>query len=300
MKSLTTFAMLFVAGSLSFAQTVSTTKAPANENSDSSVRAASATTTSTTSAEVKPENSSDTVKPSFGIKSFSDFARIENRNAGTTSPTGGQILNAKLDLYVGYVGKAGWGAMFDFAQYRQEFNDSNLDKWVAGDPYITLLHPDFYNNDTLRLYGFFRTYIPYTTSSKKLDYHHHAYFIEASYEMGGERVLENELVPRAFLANKYAPTDSNFYVEDTITFTQRLGKWARVGAGNWFQMEQHKKTATGYTSELFPYFDYILGKSSYIGTKVFLPIFAQNVVWDGPTKATTNQARLELYFQAGL
>lgn len=292
--------MFMIAGSIGFAQTVSTSVRPV-ENTDSSTRADSASAVSTSSAEIKPElKKNESVKPILGIKSYSDFARFENRNDDASKPTGGQVLNAKLDLYAGYVGKAGWGAIFDIAQYRQEYNDSNLDKWAFADPYISLVHPDFYNDDTFRLYGFFRTYIPFTNRSKSLNIHHHAYYSEMSYELGAERLVENEFVPRFFVADHYAADDVNFMVEDTVTVTQRLGHWGRVGLGNWFQMEQHSQTPTGYTSELFPYFDYLIGKTAYVGSRIYLPIYAKNIVWDGPTHATTNQARLELYFQAGL
>lgn len=236
----------------------------------------------------------------LGFKSYNDTGRFEYLKDNAKGPTKGQTFNGKQEVFLGYKGTSGWGGYVQLTQYRYEFNDSSLNKWSVSDPSVSLIHPDLYNDGTLKVSGLVRTYIPHTDRSKNQNIRHYAYYSTQLYALGQGRDLFNQLIPRWFAAGRYNDGDTRFYVENRTVFTQKLNSWARWGIGNWLQMEQHAATATGYVDEVIPQFDFILNQNVFFGPRLSLPIFSQNSVYDGPRNATFEQARGELYFQATL
>lgn len=236
----------------------------------------------------------------LGFKSTNDGARFETANNNAKSATKGKIYNGKQELFAGYALANGFGSYVQFTQYRQQFNDSSLDKWSVSDPSLSLLHPDFYASPFFKTGGLIRAYMPYTAGSKQRNVRQYAYYSNSVFFLDGGSEVSNQLIPRWFVADAYADTDTNFYVENRVTYSQKIGTWGRWGVANWSQWEQHSKTSPGFTSEMIPLFDFLLSKTVFVGPRILLPIAAKNVVYDGPTNATLEQGKLELYFQATL
>ncbi|MBL7669833.1 MAG: hypothetical protein JNM39_05055 [Bdellovibrionaceae bacterium] len=219
---------------------------------------------------------------------------------GKTDRIGVPNFNGKQEITLGYRFLNGWGANLQAAQTRKEYRDSALNKWSVGDPSFSLLHPDLYKDDRLTISGYFRAYIPWTNGSKKQDVRQYAYYATQNYKFDNGFELTNQLIPRFLAANKFRPEDPRFYIEDRLALTRNLGTWGRWGVGQWAQLEMHSGTETGYSIELVPQFDFLIGKNTSLGPRFYMPIFAQNAVIDGPKDATLDEAKAELYFQTSL
>ncbi|RYZ86002.1 MAG: hypothetical protein EOP06_15335 [Proteobacteria bacterium] len=236
----------------------------------------------------------------LGLKSYNASARFEYRNDDATGPNKGQIYNGKQEAFLGYKAGNSWGAYGQFTQYRLQYNDSALNKWSLSDPSLSILHPDLFNNGIVKISGLARAYVPITDRSKRLGIRQFAYYSNLNYDVGNGHEISHQSVPRFFAADTYGDADTRFVLEDRLTYSYKIGKWGRAGVSNWFQFEQHAATKPGYTSEVIPQFDYMISPSMFIGPRVYLPIFAQNKVYDGPSNATFEQSKVELYLQATL
>ncbi len=235
--------------------------------------------------------------PSFllGLKSYDDSGRF-----GVLNDPKEKTFSGKQEAFLGYRFQSGWGGFVQGTQYRYQYNDSTLNKWSAGDTSVSLVHPDIYNDGTLKILGLVRAYIPQTDRSISKNIRQYAYYSTQLYALGKGRDLFNQAIPRWFVADRYAPTDTTFYAEDRTVYTEKLASWARWGIGNYLQYEKHSVSDDGYTDEIIPQFDFIINSSFYFGPRLSLPVFSQNSVYDGPKNATWEQARAELFFQVTL
>jgi hypothetical protein len=276
------------------------------QQSSASIPAANATgaaaaETTTVSAEKTPKAVpavSSTLL--LGFKSYNTSARVGYMRDTETSPTKGRIYNGKQEAFLGYRFENQWGGFVQATQYKQQYNNSQLDRWSVSDPSLTLIHPDLYDNGFLHVTGQLRGYLPYTDRSKTLDIRQYAYYSNQIFSLGNGQEVFNQVVPRYFAANSYAPGDTTWYLEDRVIFTKKINSWCKLGLGNWLQIEQHSATATGYSDEVIPQVDFLISRNFSFGPRISLPIFALNAVYDGPKNATFEEARGELFFQATL
>jgi hypothetical protein len=236
----------------------------------------------------------------LGFKSYNTSARVRYLQDDTSGANKGQTYNGKQEFFVGYKFANDWGGFFQAAQSRLQYNDSTLDRWATNDPSLTLLHPDFFDNGFLRLRGQLRGYLAYTDRSKAQNIQQVAYYFTQILALGNGQELFNQVVPRYFGASTYKATDTNFLLENRTIYTKKINSWCKLGLGNWFQAEQHAGTPTGYSSEVIPQVDFVLNSNLSFGPRMYLPVFSQNVVYDGPRNATLDEARGELFIQASL
>lgn len=268
----------------------------------SSVSAAQTNTTApagslSVSAEKPPKTSSSLL---LGLKSYNSTARVAYLQDDATSPTKGQTYNGKQEVFLGYKFDNEWGGFAQVTQYRQQYNNSNLDRWSSGDPSLTLLHPNLFDNGAVRVLGQFRAYLPYTDRSKNQNIRQFAYYSTQIFALGNGQEIFNQVIPRYFAADKYNDADTTWYVENRTIYTKKISSWCKLGIGNWLQIENHSATTTGYTSEVIPQVDFLVSSNITFGPRVALPIYSQNSVYDGPKNATLQEARGELFFQATL
>lgn len=269
-----------------------------NAQAQTNATASAPTTTLSVTAEKQPPGRTSSFL--LGFKSYNSSARVANLEDDAKAPSKGQVYNGKQEVFVGYRFANDWGGYVQTSQTRQQYNDRNLNRWSSGDPSFTLLHPDFYDSGFLRLRGQFRAYLPYTERSKNQNIQQVAYYFTQIFALGNGQEVFNQVTPRYFGAETYKDTDTTWYFENRTIYTKKLNSWCKLGLGNWLQIEQHQGTATGYASEVIPQVDFMIGSNITFGPRISLPIYSQNVVYDGPKNATLDEARGELFFQASL
>lgn len=262
--------------------------------------AAATTETSTSTLEKKSSSGPSRSQIILGIKSTNDTGRFAVLNDNAKSPSKGLTLNGKQEIFAGYKMRNNWGAFVQMTQYRREFNEPTLNKWVVADPSLSLIHPDLYQSDSLTIKGLFRAYAPYTDRSKSQNIRQYAYYSTQILKIANGAEINNQLIPRLFAADQYQDLDKRLYLEDRTTYTQSINSWSRWGIGQWAQVEQHANAGTGYCLEIIPQLDFVINPTTFVGPRVALPVFSQNYVYDGPQGASLDEARAELYFQMSL
>ena len=146
----------------------------------------------------------------MGFKSYNGSGRFGELNDSAKAPSKGRLYSGKQEVSAGVKFNNGWGSYLQFSQTRSEFNDSTLNKWSASDPSISLVHPDLYNNGSVKVSGMFRAYIPYTDRSRTQNIRHYAYYSNLNYLLKDGADLYNGAVIRFFPADIYKGTDTRF------------------------------------------------------------------------------------------
>lgn len=255
------------------------------------------TVTTSTPAQVKSKSSSNIL---LGFKSLNQFARFGFLNNDSSSSTKGQTFSGKQEIYGGYKFENGWGGFVQFTQYRRQYNDSAMNKWVRSDTSFSLIHPTLIDAKDVKVSGLVRSYLTETDRSVAQNIRQFAYYSTQIFTLDQGREISNFTIPRWFVASFYKDADTRFYFENYTVFTQKINSSSRWGIGNWLQIEQHAATATGYADEIVPQYDYLVSSNFFFGPRLYLPILSVNAVYDGPQNATLDQARAELFMKVSL
>jgi hypothetical protein len=268
---------------------------------DTAGAAAKDTTSITQTPEAKKSSSANSLV--LGYKSFNETGRFGyTDDAVSKDAFAGRVYKGKHEARLGYKHSSGWGGYAQMTQYRYDYKDSlnNNNKWSMSDPSITLNHPAFYADDTLKVFGSIRYYIPTTDRSKRLNTQQYSYYLDAVYSLGDGAELYNQFNPRYFSLNSYGLTDTRVRLEDFTTYTKKIGNWGRWGVGQWTQFEEHPNSPNGMTTDVFPLFDYMITSKIFLGPRVYLPVYSKDFVYDGSRSATLSNAYFQLYIQASL
>jgi len=280
---------LLVAGSMGLAQT--TTEAAPTTNMSTTVN-----------TESKPSSILDSVV--LGYKSYNDTGRFgfKDQDVSAKDAYTGRTYKGKHEAKLGYKHSSGWGVYGQMTQYRYDYsaNPNGNSKWSAADPSITLMHPTIFDNGTLKMTGYARYYVPNTDRSKALGVRQAAYYSDIVYKLAQDQEIFNEINPRMFVQDSYSATDTRVKVEDFTSYTRKIAPWGRWGVGQWTQFEQHAEAPNGLTVDVYPFFDYMVTQKIFMGPRLYMPVMAQNFVYDGSRSASWENAYWELYFQASL
>jgi|GEM_PF-2112958 len=235
-----------------------------------------------------------------GIKSQNTTGRLYEMN----NPDG-RRYQAKQEYYTGLVHKSGWGAYGQAVTSGPLYggNGQNLPgagSLGAGDPSLTVLHPDWYRGTSLTLGGQYRSYFPISDRSLDRQQHQQAYYLYTTYKMPAQWTIWNQTVPRYFIQSYYKPSDTTFYVEDLGTLTKQLTtRWA-AGVGQWTQVETHRETKTGVSVDLSGFVRYTPIQNVWIEPRLILPAYVKESVYDAAKAVSLQNARAELYAQMTL
>lgn len=242
----------------------------------------------------------------LGYKAATDSGRMSDMDV-----IGGRTAKSKNEAFAGYRFDNGWGGFFNAVNSYNSYYHQNeqitkktrtkADAWSVGDSSVTLLHPDFYKSSDLNMYGQFRYYIRTTdrTIDKEID--HFAYYFRLNAKFEGGHDIYNEVIPRYFSSTNYSDSDTTNYVEDTMIYSYKIdGTGWKIGAKSWAQVEEHKKTGTGYCLEAGPQATYNFNSHFMISPSISLPLLQSNKVFDGPRAVAMDQAYLSLFLQARL
>lgn len=242
----------------------------------------------------------------LGVKSAIDSGR-----AGEMDVVGGRLVKSKNEAYAGYRMDNGWGAFYNGVQYHYAYYHENTqinaktktaaDGFRLSDPSVTMLHPDWYKNDNLIVFGQLRYYIPTTDRSMDKKINQFAYYLRLNAKFEGGHEIYNEVIPRYFGSTNYSAADTTNYVEDTTIYNYKIdGTGWKIGAKSWAQYEEHKSTGTGYCLEAGPQASYSFNSHFSISPSVSFPLLKSNAVYDGPKAVATDQAYVSLFLQARL
>lgn len=253
------------------------------------------TQTSTTSISTATGGATVSTRVIGGIKSTNDFGRPNDVLASKN-----RNLKSKNELFLGVSTSSGWGGYGQIVQTGSRFGDSKLDKLSPGDPSLTLVHPLFISTPDLKLGGQFRQYVPASDRSVQFNIWQHAYYSRLTYVPGGRWEVYNEAVPRYFSQGGYKPEHTTFYFEDWTTLTHKTASWIRMGVGQHFQLESHHETPVGKLLEVYPFADFMITPTAFIGPRIFFPVAAQNTVADGPASVSMNNVMAEILLSATL
>ncbi len=231
-----------------------------------------------------------------GMKAYNDVGRAQQ-----TAPAGSRQFISKDEFFLGVRTQGGFGL---FGQVVQDFKNyspggKKLTGFYTDDPSISFLHP-IYTSDRLIITGLAREYFPASAWAVGGNIYEQAYYLNIVYKMKGGYDLFNQLISRYFSATNYVPSDSVFYEEYTTTLSKLLGRSVRVGLGQQTQVETHNDTPVGKTLEIFPYADFLISKTIFAGPRVYIPVAAQNSVYDAPIGVSISNVMAEFYLQATL
>jgi hypothetical protein len=270
---------------------------------------------STSYAATNSETQSSMLLPSLKAPKIGSFtikagAKIQNTAARSSDSDvksrQGRYVKVKNEYYVSGVHDSGWGLSAMGVQSGQYFSDNSINKngpsdvISEGDPSLTILHPDLYKNDNLRVWGQFRRYFAGTARTRKLGQEQYAYYLFSNYKMAHGLALFNQLTPRYFSNNHYSPADTKLYAEHYIVLTKEQANWFKYGVGAHSQIEGHEKTATGGVIEVYPLVDFVFSQNIFIEPRVYLPVYKHKEVYDSPTAVSLNNAQAEVYMQISM
>jgi hypothetical protein len=296
---------LFTFVTLATTATLLATSAYAQSSTVSVSAAESAPPASVSTTVIAPPKAS-TTNLIFGFKSANDSGRMADMDV-----KGERTAKSKNEAYLGYRFNTGWGGFYNVVNSYNSYYHQNeqltakkrtrADAWSVGDPSITLLHPDFYKNNTLIIFGQFRYYIPTTDRSVDKKINHFAYYLRMNAKFEGGHEIYNEIIPRYFGSTNYSATDTTNYVEDMTIYNYKIdGTGWKIGAKSWAQYEEHKATGTGYCLEAGPQASYSFNSNLSVTPSISFPLLKNNVVFDGPKAVATDQAYVSLFLQARL
>ncbi len=252
-----------------------------------------------------------TTSPIINTGDFSPILKLESFNASgrkgdledRDSRPSGKTFQSKNELSAGVKHKSGWGAFTKIVRTSSAYNDTKRNKSLdVGDTSFTISHPIAVFDSGLKITGAIRQYIPDSEYSKKYTFYHSAYYLYLTGNLAPRWSLFNQVTPRFFNQpnNEYKADQTRFVFEDRTNLTYQLSDNFGVGLGQWTQFEKHNKTGDGYSVEAYPLIEYKPMKNISVGGKIMMPIFAQNVVYDGPKNSDLDNAWAELSLTVAL
>lgn len=256
--------------------------------------------TGTVAAPAPKPQAAGEFKLKAGIKSSNATGRILDEKD--------ERFKQKHEYFLGAAHKSGWGGYGQLVTSGTSYNNSSKDKLSAGDPSITVLHPDFFKSETLKLSGQFRRYFAFTDRSKNREQEQYAYYFYTTYSMPGQWVLWNQIAPRYFGQAFYKVGDSMFYTDDFTTITKKMTDWFSFGFAQWTQVEWHNEAPTGTSIDLITFLKFspsiaaIAGSSANfsIEPRLVMPAHVRNTVYDAPSRVSLNSMRAEVFAQMSL
>jgi len=304
-----TVAFAMTLSQASFAQTSAATLPAANveptavESSAASTPTAAAVTAPAASA---PEASLSTPfkinAPTFGpyklragIKTTETSAR-----AYEYSEEKGKRYKQKHEYFVGASHTSGWGGYVQAVTSGTTYGDSKKDTLSAGDPSITILHPDYYKGSEVTVSGQFRRYFPVADRSVNRNQRQYAYYLYTTYKLPAKLTVWNQATPRYFDQDTYKTGDTTYYFEDVTNITKSVNSWFSYGAGQWTQVEWHEKAATGTAIDATVFAKFVPMANITIEPRFSLPVHVRNAVYDAAPSVSLNAFRAELYAQIAL
>jgi len=230
-----------------------------------------------------------------GLKSWNDSGRVRE-----LQDPKGRFLKSKNEYFLGGKSEKGWGVYGQGVEYVRQYGNTVKNTVNPGDPSVTLMHPDLYNEGRLRVWGQFREYFPVSDFSVNRSQWQQAYYSRLLFKMRKNWDIYNEVIPRYFSQSYYQANDTTFYSEDLTTLSHKQNSWFRYGLGQHSQVEFHPGTPTGNCVEVFPYAEFALSPTIFLSPRIYVPVAAQNSVFDGPTNVSTGNVQGEVYLQATL
>jgi hypothetical protein len=234
-------------------------------------------------------------KPLLGFKSVNITAR------------GHQLDDAKgfrggstNEFYAGAKHSSGWGIFLQAVEAGSSYGDANKNTMSPSDPSITLIHPTIFDNGWLKQTGSLRRYVPVSNRSVHYGIRQSAYYSVTEMKLSDKWTALNMATVRYFSDASRKDNHTDYFFENRIVASYKFASWYRAGLGNWSQMEHHFGTATGYSSEIFPFADFFLTSHSFISPRVYFPIYSSNVVYDAPTNVSVSNIRAEVFLNLSI
>lgn len=231
------------------------------------------------------------VTPKVGIYSWSDTVRA--------SETSDRNYKNKNEIFAGAKLRSGWSLIGMIVQYRDQFDNTKKNNWHYGDPSVRVGHPAIALGNGWNYDGQLRYYIPATDRSQKYAIKQFAYSTNITGHVGQLEVWNN-LIPRYFYEANYHADHTVAYAEDRTQVGKKFNKWLRGGLGQYTQVESHKGTPLGVTTEVYPYADVLVSKQVFLGPRFSLPVVARNSVYDAPKGVSLKNSFAELFLSASL
>lgn len=235
-----------------------------------------------------------------GIKSQNTTARLyelDNQN--------GKRYIQKQEYYIGFVHANGWGLYGQavtsgptYAGIGSQLRGAGV--VGAGDPSVTIVHPDLYRGNSLTLGGQLRSYFPVTDRSQDRQQHQFAYYLYTTVKLARGWSIWNQTVPRYFSQSYYKSPDTTYYVEDLGTLAKSLSARWSAGVGEWTQVEAHRDTETGVAVDLEVFARFTPIANLWIEPRLIVPAVIKNTVYDQASAVSLSNARAELYAQLTL
>ena len=283
---------IFLASTLLLTSTISSAQTPSQD-----AAATAAPASNSIKAPIKinaPEFGGFKLKA--GIKSQNTTGRLNEYDTAS-----GKRYQAKHEFYLGAVHSSGWGGFVQAVESGSIFvgakSDTSSSGLRAGDPSLTLLHPDLYRGTSLTLAGQYRSYFPNSARSRDLDQYQQAYYLYTTYKMPAMWTIWNQTTPRYFFQSKYAATDTTYYVEDLTTVSKQLTSTIAAGLGQWTQVEAHDVKETGVSVDVSTFVRYTPIQNLWIEPRLILPVYEKTSVYDAAPTAALKNARAEIYAQ---
>lgn len=241
--------------------------------------------------------------PTFGPLKLTAGYKSQN-TAGRTAEmadSNGRHYKMKNEFYAGLIHTSGWGASVMGVQSGEAYGAEARNRYSAGDPSLTIVHPAIYQNDDVKVFGQLRKYFAETARSLDRSQNQYAYYLFTTYSMGKGVNLFNQLTPRYFVQSYYKDTDANYYVEDYTTIAKTQNSWFKYGVGQHSQVEWHYKTTDGAVTEVYPFVDFVFSKNIYLEPRFYMPVYrTTGAVYDSPNSVSIDQSQAELFVQVSI
>ena len=236
-----------------------------------------------------------TIAPIAGFKSYNDTRRLREIQLNN-----GPRSRSKNEVFVGFKDVSGWSGFVQAVETAKNYGDSTKNQLSPSDPSLSVTHPAVFDNGKVKIGGMFRQYFPVSDFSTKWQIYQSAYYSILSAKLPRGRDLANTLAFRYFSQPSYAPSHTRTFAEDRTTITTNVASWLRAGIGQNTQLEWHPGTNTGTTVEIFPFADFIMGKTTYLSPRIYFPVYSNGEVFDAPKSVSSSEVLAELFFQTTL
>lgn len=288
------FVSIMAAGTFLFLAQVTSAQSTTSDTASGATTAAAAQISSTESFRLQAP-SFGPMKLKAGIKSTNTSGRLYDLDNES-----GTRFKQKHEYFLGAVHASGWGAYGQAVTSGTSYGDSSRNNLGAGDPSLTILHPDFYKSSNLTLSGQMRRYFPVTDRSVNRSQRQYAYYFYTTYKMPAQWVVWNQSTPRYFDQSFYKDGDTNYYFEDITTLTKNVNRWFAYGFSQWTQVEWHQSAATGTSVDVSVFSRFTPIANVTIEPRFILPAHVRNTVYDAAPRVGLNAFRAELYAQMAL
>jgi hypothetical protein len=236
-----------------------------------------------------------TMTPIAGVKFYND-----SRRGREIKDVNGMRSKSRTEVFVGFKDVSGWGAYAQIVETAKNYGNADKNQLSPDDPSLSVSHPILYESGRIKLGGILSQSFPVSDFSTKYQVYKTAYSSILTAKLPKARDVVNSMTVRYFSQPSYAISHSRTFWEDRSTLTFNTASWLRTGIGQKTQIEWHPGINTGTTIEVFPYADFILGKTTYLSPRVYLPVYSNGDVYDAPRAVSTNEILAEVFFQSTL